>query len=217
VKIGVFGTGSAGRTIATRLVELGHEVVLGTRDVTNPSAQDWLARVGTARGARIGTFADSAAHGEVIINATSGEGTIAALRLAGERHLNGKVLIDVANALDHSSGFPPSLSVVNTDSLAEQIQRSFPEVRVVKTLNTVNADVMVHPDVLPEETTMFVAGNDPEAKASAADLLRGFGWRSILDLGGIEAARGMEMFLPLWVSLMSVQGTSAFNIRIVRS
>lgn len=217
MKIGVFGTGSAGRTIATRLVELGHEVVLGTRDVTNPAAQDWLSRVGTARGARVGTFAESAEHGELIINATSGEGSIAALRLAGERHLNGKVLVDVANPLDHSQGFPPSLSVVNTDSLAEQLQRSFPDVRVVKTLNTVNADVMVHPDALPEETTMFVAGNDPEAKASAADLLRGFGWRSILDLGGIEAARGMEMYVLLWVNLMSVQGTSMFNLRIVRS
>ena len=89
--------------------------------------------------------------------------------------------------------------------------------RVVKTLNTVNADVMVHPDALPEETTMFVAGNDPEAKATAADLLRSFGWRSILDLGGIEAARGMEMYLPLWVSLMSAQATSLFNVRVVRA
>jgi predicted dinucleotide-binding enzyme len=109
------------------------------------------------------------------------------------------------------------LTVVNTDSLAEQIQRTFPDSHVVKTLNIVTADVMVHPNQLPEETTMLVAGDDPEAKATATDLLRSFGWRSILDLGGIKAARGMEMYLPLWVSLMQAQSTAIFNGRIVRA
>jgi predicted dinucleotide-binding enzyme len=87
----------------------------------------------------------------------------------------------------------------------------------VKTLNTVNADVMAHPAKLPEETTMFVAGDDAEAKATAADLLRAFGWRSILDLGGIQAARGLEMYLPLWLQLMAAQNSVTFNIRVVRA
>jgi hypothetical protein len=217
MNIGVLGTGVVGRALATRLVELGHVVAMGTREVTNPSAQEWLASVGTARGARIGTFADAAAHGAMVINATSGAASIAALKLAGERNLHGKVLLDVANPLDFSHGMPPSLSVANTDSLGEQIQRSFPDVKVVKSLNTVNVEVMIHPKRLPDEHTMFVAGQDAEAKATVADLLRAFGWRSILDIGGIEAARGLEAYVLLWVTLRGVQGTSAFNIRLVRA
>jgi 8-hydroxy-5-deazaflavin:NADPH oxidoreductase len=217
MNIGVLGTGSVGRAIATRLVELGHVVCMGTRDPENPNARDWLATVGTARGARVGTFADAATHGAILVNATSGEGSIAALRLAGDRHLHGKVLLDVSNPLDSSTGFPPSLSVVNTDSLAEQNQRTFPSLKVVKTLNTVTADVMVNPQQLPEDTTMFVAGEDAEAKATAADILRSFGWRSILDLGGITSARGMEMYVQLWISLRLAQGTNGFNVRVVRT
>jgi predicted dinucleotide-binding enzyme len=216
VNVGVLGTGVVGRSIATRLVELGHAVALGTRDTTKPAAREWLAKVGTARGSRLCTFAEAAAHGALLVNATSGAGSIAALKLAGDRNLYDKVLVDVANPVDLSPGMPPSLSVVNTDSLAEQIQRSFPNVNVVKCLNTVGVDVMTHPERLPEDTTMFVAGNDAEAKATAADLLRSFGWRSILDLGRIEAARGMEMYQLMWLSLVSAQGTANFNIKIVR-
>jgi predicted dinucleotide-binding enzyme len=216
VDIAVFGTGIVGRTLGTRLAELGHPVALGTRDPAKPEAQQWLASVGTARGTRVDTYAEAAAHGRLLINATSGAGSIAALKLAGERNLHGKVLLDVANPLDPWHATPVSLSVVNTDSLAEQIQRSFPDVLVVKSLNTVNCEVMVHPARLPGEHTMFVAGNDAEAKATVADLLRSFGWRSILDLGGIEAARGMEMYVPLWSSVRSILGTSSFNVRIVR-
>ncbi len=216
MNIAVFGTGAVGRTLGARLVELGHSVVLGTRDPARPAAQEWLAAVGTARGARVDTYAGAAAHGDVVVNATSGAGSIAAMKLAGERNLSGKVLLDVANPLDASPGLPVSLSVVNTDSLAEQLQRSFPDVRVVKSLNTVNCELMAHPRRLGEDHTMFVAGNDAEAKATVADLLRSFGWRSILDIGGIEAARGMEMYLPLWSSLMAAQGTISFNIKVVR-
>jgi 8-hydroxy-5-deazaflavin:NADPH oxidoreductase len=217
MNIGVLGTGIVGRTVGSRLVELGHTVAMGSRDADNPAAQEWLSAVGTARGARVGTFAEAAAHGALVLNATSGAASIAALKLAGDRNLHGKVLLDVANPLDFSHGMPPSLSVSNTDSLGEQIQRSFPDVKVVKTLNTVTADVMVHPERLPEETTMFVSGNDAEAKATAADLLRSFGWKSIVDLGGIESARGQEMYLPLWVSLMGAQSTPNFNVRLVRA
>jgi predicted dinucleotide-binding enzyme len=215
MNIGVLGTGIVGRTIASRLVELGHVVFLGTRDPANPVAAEWLHAVGTARGARVATFADAAAHGALVVNAVSGAASIAALKLAGERALHGKVLLDVANPLDHSTQ-PPTLSVANTDSLGEQLQRSFPDVAVVKALNTVTADVMVHPERLGEEHTMFIAGNDAEAKATVADLLRSFGWRSLLDLGGIEAARGMEMYVLLWVSLRLAQGTNQFNLRVVR-
>jgi len=216
MNIGVLGTGSVGRTIATRLFELGHAVTLGSRDPSGGAAAEWLASLGHGKGARTGTFAEAAAFGALVINATNGSASLEALDLAGASNLHGKVLVDVANPLDFSTG-QLTLTVANTDSLGEQIQRAYPEVNVVKSLNIVNADVMVHPDRLPEETAMFVAGNDPEAKATVGDLLRSFGWRAILDLGGIEAARGMEMYLAMWVSLMNAQGSAAFNIRVVRA
>jgi predicted dinucleotide-binding enzyme len=151
-----------------------------------------------------------------VINATSGAASINALRLAGDRNLHDKVLLDLANPLDRSGDGPPMLSVVNTDSLGEQIQRSFPGVRVVKALNAVTVEVMTHPERLDGDHTAFVAGDDPEAKATVADLLRSFGWRSILDLGGIEAARGMEMYVMLWLSVARTFGTESFNLRLVR-
>jgi predicted dinucleotide-binding enzyme len=217
MNIGVLGTGIVGRSLASRLVELGHVVSLGTRDPNNPVAHEWLATVGTARGARVGTFAEASAHGTLVVNATAGATSIAALRMAGDRNLHGKVLVDVANPEESEPGVEFSLSVVNDDSLGEQIQRSFPDTRVVKALNTVHVDVMIHPDRLPEDTTMFVAGNDAEAKATVADLLRSFGWRSILDVGAISSSRGLEMYLPLWRVLCAVQGTAAFNLRVVRA
>ena len=221
MNIGVLGSGPVGRAVATRLVELGHVVCLGTRDPAHSAdAAIWLAGVGTARGARVGPFVDAARHGALLVNAVSGAGSIAALKQAGERHLHGKVLLDLANPLaspyEDPDG-PPTLSVVNTDSLAEQIQRTFPELLVVKALNMVNVDIMTHPDRLPEDTTVFVAGDDAEAKATVADLLRSFGWRSILDLGGIAAARGMEQYRPLWNALAAAQGTESFNLRVVRA
>jgi predicted dinucleotide-binding enzyme len=217
MNIGVLGTGMVGRAIATRLVELGHGVVMGTRDPANPRAQEWLASVGTHRGAGVGTFAEAASHGALVINATAGEASLGALLQAAERNLHGKVLIDIANPLDFSRGMPPSLTVSNTDSLGEQIQRAFPSVRVVKTLNTVNADVMVHPARLPSDHVIFVAGDDPEAKATVGDLLRSFGWRTMLDLGGIEASRGMEAYVLMWLSMRMALDTSAFNIKIIRN
>lgn len=217
MNIGVLGTGAVGQGLASRLVELGHVVALGTRTPAGPSVRGWLALVGTARGARVGTLAEAAAHGAMVVNATAGAHSIAALRLAGERHLSGKVLVDVANPVVYEPGLGTVLSVANDDSLGEQIQRSFPGALVVKTLNTVHVDVMTHPGRLAEETTMFVAGNDAEAKASVADLLRSFGWRSILDLGGITASRALEMYLPLWLALSAATGgTATFNLRIVR-
>ena len=225
MRIGILGSGVVGQTLGAKLAERGEDVVLGTRTPAeleakrgrSPSLGDWLRGV---RGkARVATFADAAAHGEIVINATSGEGSLAALRQAGEGNLTGKVLLDVANPLDFSRGMPPSLTVCNTDSLGEQIQRAFPQARVVKALNTTNAGVMVDPArVGGGDHHIFVCGNDATARAQAADLLRRwFGWREVIDLGDITASRGLEMILPLWVRLMSVLGTAAFNFKIVRN
>ena len=213
----MLGAGTVGRTLAAALAGRGHDVVVGTRDVdvtaTRPEVAEWQAAHPAVRLVPLG---ETAAHGEVVVNATSGEGTLAAVRAAGD--VTGKVVADVSNALDFSAGFPPTLSVANTDSIGEQLQRAFPDARVVKTLNTMNASVMADPSLVPGEHHVFVAGDDSEAKTVVTGLLSDLGWpaTSVLDLGGIRAARSTEMYLPLWLSLMGVVGSPAFNIRLVR-
>jgi len=216
MRIAVLGTGTVGRTLAGKLVETGHSVTIGSRSATNEAALEWAAGAGPQ--AKVATFFDAAADGEVIINATPGAVSLDVLAAASTKNLDGKVLIDVANPLDHSAGFPPSLSISNTDSLAETIQRSFPTARVVKALNTMRADVMVAPDRLAGgDHDVFMAGDDAQAKEVAAGLLREFGWRPehIRDLGPLEAARGMEMWLPLWLRIFLLQGDREFNIKVV--
>ncbi|MDQ1059405.1 putative dinucleotide-binding enzyme [Arthrobacter globiformis] len=216
MRIAVLGTGVVGRTLAGKLVESGHDVVLGSRRATNEAAVGWAAEAGPR--AKAATFFDAAAEAELVINATPGTVSLEVLAAASTKNLAGKVLIDVANPLDHSAGFPPSLSISNTDSLAETIQRAFPTARVVKALNTMRADVMVAPDRLSGgDHDVFMAGDDAEAKEVVAGLLRVFGWRPehIRDLGPLEAARGLEMWLPLWLRIFLKQGDRVFNIKVV--
>lgn len=213
MKIGVLGTGITGQTIATKLVELGHDVMMGSREEANPKAVAWAKDVG--HNALYGTFMNAAAFGEIIFNCTLGGASLDALRMAGVENLKGKILIDTANPLNRSTD-PWTLTVCNTDSLGEQIQRIFPETRVVKSLNTVNANVMVDPARLIERTQVFVSGNDIEAKAQVVMILRDwFGWKEILDLGDITTSRAVEMYLPLWQSLRKVIPNQRFNIKIV--
>jgi 8-hydroxy-5-deazaflavin:NADPH oxidoreductase len=216
VKVAVLGTGVVGRTLATKLAELGHEVTMGSRSAENEDAAAWAA--GAAAGASHGTFADAAQAGEVVVNATAGGASLDALEAAGAENLAGKLLIDVANALDFSGGFPPTLSVMGDDSLGEQIQRAHPDARVVKTLNTVNCAVMVDPARVPGDHDVFVSGDDAGAKAQARELLESFGWRpeSIVDLGDITTARGAEAYLLLWLRLYGAFGTGDLNIKVVR-
>lgn len=214
MKIGILGSGVVAKTLGAKLASLGHAVVLGTRDPGKLA--DWLAEVGGDTGA--GSFAEAAAHGEVVMNATRGGGSLDALAAAGAANLDGKILIDISNPLDFSQGFPPSLSVVNTDSLGEQIQRAFPEAKVVKTLNTVTASLMVDPRQLAGgDHHLFLSGNDAQAKAQVrAWLGQWFGWEQIIDLGDISTARGTEMVIALWVRLMGTLGTPMFNYKIVQ-
>ncbi len=217
MKIGVFGTGSVGETIGSRLVKLGHEVMMGSRTAGNEKAVAWADESGAQ--ASQGSFADAAAFGELLFNCTKGEASLAVLEQAGAANLRGKTLLDVSNPLDFSNGFPPTLSICNTDSLGEQLQRAFPEVRLVKTLNTMWAGLMVNPGMLADGAhTVFVSGNDATAKLQAIDLLRQFDWRegSIIDLGDLSTARGTEMILALWLRLYGVTQTGAFNFNVVR-
>jgi len=214
MRFGVLGTGMVGRTIAGKLVAVGHEVKMGSREAGNEKALAWVAEAGEA--ASEGSFADAASFGEVVVNVTTGAHSLEALEAAGAENLEGKVLIDIANALAGTQ--PPTLTFSNTDSLGEQIQRRFPEARVVKALNTMNAGLMVAPDSLGETTNAFICGDDAGAKAQVTELLETFGWLSgdIIDLGDISAARGMEMYVILWVRVMGAIGTAGFNIRIVK-
>lgn len=212
---GILGTGMVGQTIGTKLIELGHEVRIGSRTPDNPKAAQWVRASGTK--ASQGTFADAAAFGKILFNCTAGTASLDALKMAGEKNLKGKILIDIANPLDFSHGMPPSLAVCNTDSLGEQIQRTFPEARVVKTLNIVNCDVMVNPALLGEKPDMFICGNDSEARASVAQILKDwFGWESVIDLGDISASRSMEMLLPMWLRLWGVFQTPLFGFKLVK-
>ena len=214
MRIGVLGTGTVGRTLGSALLRNGHEVRLGSRTAGNEAAVAWAAEVGGP--ASEGTFADAAGFGELLVNATAGAASLDALELAGAEQLAGKVLVDVANPLDASGGMPPTLTVCNDDSLAEQIQRAYRDVRVVKTLNTVTAAVMVQPALVPDAHTIFVAGDDDAAKAQVRELLGELGWRaeSIMDLGDISAARGMEMYLPLWIRLRGATGSAVLNVEV---
>lgn len=213
MKIGVLGTGVTGQTIGSKLVELGHDVMLGSRDEANPKAVAWAKEEG--HNALYGTFRNAASFGEIIFNCTLGSASLDALRMAGAENLKGKILIDTSNPLNRATD-PWTLTVSNTDSLGEQIQRIFPDAKVVKTLNTVNANVMVEPMKLIERTQVFVSGNDIEAKATVIMILRDwFGWKEILDLGDITTSRAVEMFLPLWQSLRKAVPAPRFNIKIV--
>jgi predicted dinucleotide-binding enzyme len=214
MKIGVLGTGLVGNTIATKLVALGHDVKMGARSATNEKAAAWAKSAGGRAGA--GTFADAAAFGEIIFNCTNGAGTINALDAAGDANLYGKILIDVSNPLDFSRGMPPTLLIANTDSLGEQVQRTHPDARVVKALNTMNCNVMVNPGLIEEGHDVFISGNDPEAKARVTELLRTFGWKNVVDAGDISAARGQEMMLIMWARLFGALQTATFNFHIAR-
>jgi 8-hydroxy-5-deazaflavin:NADPH oxidoreductase len=227
MKIAVLGTGVVGRTLAGRLAELGHEVTVGTRDVAvtmaraepdgrgNPPYSTWA---GEHPDVTLASIAEATAEAELIVNAISGGGSIAALgAAAGAGNLSGKILLDIANPLDFSGGFPPTLFVKDTESLGEQIQTAFPDLRVVKALNTLTAALMVNPGQLADgQHTVFVAGNDAGAKKTVTDLLESFGHTDILDLGDITSSRGTEMYLPLWLRLMGSLNTHLFNIKVVR-
>lgn len=215
MKIGILGTGMVGNAIGSKLVALGHTVTMGSRTAGNEKAVAWVAQAGN--GAAAGTFADAAAHGEIVFNCTGGMVSLAAVEAAGADNFAGKILIDVSVPLDFAKGFPPALGFRGDDSVGEQLQRALPATRVVKTLNTVNCNVMVNPALLPGDHDIFVGGNDADAKATVTGILKDwFGWKSVVDLGDITTSRGTEAYVLMWVRLYGAMGGPDFNIRLVR-
>ena len=219
MKIGIFGSGIVGQTLATKLDKLGHEVMMSTRNAADlyqrkPAFKTWHE---DHPAIRLGNVNEAAAYGHLLINALQGLSTLQALKTIEAQHLNGKIMLDIANPLDFSDGFPPTLSVCNTDSLGEQIQRAYPDLKVVKSLNTMNANLMTDPRELPHDQTVFLSGNDEAAKTQIKELLASFGWKltEMFDLGDITTARGTEQLLPIWVRIYSKVGHPKFNFRMV--
>jgi hypothetical protein len=225
MKIGILGTGDVGKTLSAALVRRGHDVMVGTRDVRRKmeekadegsvSFHDWLSK---NKKVRLGIFAEAAAHGELLMNAVAGHASLEVLAKVRPADLKGKVLIDIANALGPWGEGTIELFVANTDSLAERIQRAHPGLRVVKALNTVTAHIMVNPAGLAgADHDVFVAGNDPDSRERVTRFLRDeFGWKTVIDLGDLTAARGLEMLIMVWLKLWSAFGTADFNYKIVR-
>jgi predicted dinucleotide-binding enzyme len=216
MRIAVFGSGTVGETLGSKLVELGHDVKMGSRSATNEKAAAWVKKAGSR--ASQGTFADAAKFGELIVNATKGDATLEVFRQAGQENTAGKPVLDISNPLDFSKGFPPSLFVSNTDSLAEQLQRENPKALVVKALNTVTAAVMVNPRALSASHDTWIAGNDAAAKEKVRAVLLSFGWKAeeIIDCGDLSASRAIESLLPMWVRLYGTLKTPMFNFKLVK-
>ena len=230
MKISIIGTGTVGQTFASRFIALGHEVMMGTRNVSeklastardnygNPPFSEWHA---ANKSVKLGAFSDAASFGEIILNATNGGASIDALKLADVKNLEGKILIDLANPLDFSKGMPPSLipGLSNTNSLGEEIQKTFPGVKVVKTLNTMWCGLMVNPEMIGGgDHINYISGNDADAKSKVTTLLKQFGWKNenILDLGDISGARATEAILPIWLRVWGVTQNGAFNFKLVK-
>jgi predicted dinucleotide-binding enzyme len=215
--IAVLGTGPVGRAMAGRLAQLGHSVTVGTRDPGGTAARsDYAGWAAEHPDVRLATFSDAASAADLVVNASGGDVALGILEAAGSQNLAGKVLLDISNPLDGSGGFPPTLFVKDDDSLGEMIQRAHPGARVVKSLNTMNNSLMVDPQRLGEDTTVFVSGDDAGAKATVVQLLRQLGHGDVIDLGGIETARGPEMWLPLWIRINLALGGNDFNLKVVR-
>lgn len=225
MKIGVLGAGMVGRAHAAKLIELGHEIVIGTKDVAKTMTEDKPDAMGNPpfnvwhkdnNKVTLATFEEAAKHGEIIFEALHGAVAVEVLKTF-EADLAGKILIDIANPLDFSKGMPPSLFVSNIDSLGEQIQKALPETKVVKTFNTINAMLQVNPQMLANgDHHIFMSGNDADAKVKVTEILKSYGWKNIIDLGDITTARGTEMLMPMWLRLWGTLKTPMFNYKIVK-
>jgi len=214
MNIGMLGTGMVGEALGTKFVQLGHQVKMGSRTANNESATKWAAKNGA--NASTGTFADAAAFGEISFLCLKGEVEMDVVRSVGAGPFGGKIVVDVSNPLDFSRGMPPSLSVCNTNSLGEEVQKALPSAKIIKTLNIVNCDIMVDPGKAGEQPTMLICGNDAAAKTKVTSLLKNLGWSDIIDLGDITKSRGTEMLLPVWLNLMQTLGHPHFGFKVVR-
>lgn len=218
MKIAVLGTGMAGRAVSVGLAGLGLDVVIGTREpeasLARTGAEDFGTWAAMHDQIGVGTYAEASREAVLVVNALNGKVSVDGVRAA--EIADGTVLLDIANPLDYSGGVP-ALFVGNDDSLGEQLQREFPGLRVVKSLNTMTAAAMVEPHLIADgDFTTFVSGNDDAAKAQVMSLLGSLGHRDVIDVGDITTARGTEAMMLLWIQLMGPLGSHFFTWKVAR-
>ena len=218
MKIGILGTGEVGNLLGSRLIENGHQVMMGGREANNQKGLDFVNKH-SSENASYGTFAEASGFSEIIFNATNGRFALDALKLANT-DFAGKIIIDVANPLDFTTTPPTLISeFANTNSVGESIQNQYPKAKVVKTLNTFGMVLGVNPKQLNNgDHSVFISGNDESAKTKTKTLLTEFGWRieNIIDIGDITGARAMELYLILAVRMKLLFGESIFNIKVIK-
>ena len=223
MKIGVLGSGDVGRRLSDGFIELGHAVKIGSRDPTKEEVVQWVNKHGgggTEEEAKAssGTFAEAASFGEMIVNATSWNGTSNVIRMADPKNFAGKIVIDLTNPLDFSQGMPPKLAIGHSDSAGETVQRLIPEAKVVKAFNIVGNPHFLHPN-FPNggPPTMFICGNDEQAKKIVTDnILAKLGWEETIDIGGIEGSRLLEPLAMLWITYYFRTGTGNHAFKLLR-
>jgi hypothetical protein len=211
--VGVLGSGEVGRRLAAGFSGCGHDVMIGTRDPDKPELREWLS--GDGHGIKAGSFKEVAEHGELLVLAVLGDAAEAAIGEAGRENFSGKVVIDAMNPLDFSGGFPPKLSISGEDSLGERVQRALPEARVVKAFNTIGNPYFVDPHFSDGQPTMLIAGDDEGAKSTVGDVLAGFGWSDVVDVGGIEGSRELEAICIVWVKIGGARGAWDHGFRLL--
>ncbi len=205
MKIGILGSGDVAQALGRGFAKHGHEVMIGSREPKSEKLVKWKKAAGAK--ASTGGGAEAAKFGEVVVLATLGVGTLAAVENAGPKNFDGKIVLDVTNPLDFSKGMPPGLFVGTTDSLSEQVQKVLPKAKVVKCFNTISNVQMIDPKYKGDKPRMLIAGDDAKAKKEVTKMLQGLGWAGAIDCGGIEGARWLEALVPLWVRAVTAEGS----------
>jgi 8-hydroxy-5-deazaflavin:NADPH oxidoreductase len=212
-RVGVLGSGEVGRRLAAGFASRGHNVMIGTRDTDKPELREWLS--GDGAGVEAGTFAETAAYGELLVLAVLGDAAEAAIAEAGPGNFGGKVVIDAMNPLDFSGGFPPKLSISGEDSLGERVQRALPDAKVVKAFNTIGSPYFVDPSFSEGKPTMLIAGDDEDAKRTVGDVLADFGWPDVVDIGDIQGSRELEAICIAWVKIGGARGSFDHGFKLL--
>jgi predicted dinucleotide-binding enzyme len=195
MNVGILGTGTVGKALAKGFAAKGYDVKIGSRGATKPELTEWLKDFNGK--VSVGTFSDAAKYGDILLLCSLGQVAEDVIKASGETNFDDKLLIDVTNPLDFSKGSPPGLLFGMTDSLGERVQKMLPKAKVVKCFNTVPSSQMFNPKF--KDAEILICGNDAASKEQTTKILKEFGWKGSIDIGGIENSRWLEAFVPLWV------------------
>jgi len=212
-RVGVLGSGEVGRRLAVGFRSCGHDVMIGSRDPGKPELREWLS--GDGADVNVGTFEQTAVHGELLVLAVLGNAAEEAIAETGPANFSGKIVIDAMNPLDFSAGFPPRLSITGEASLGERVQRALPDAKVVKAFNTIGNPYFVDPSFSEGQPTMLIAGEDEGAKRTVADVLNDFGWSDVVDVGGIDSSRELEAICIAWVKIGGARGAWDHGFKVL--